>query len=472
MPANRRRFLSNVSLGAGGLLLAPVARALEAQAAGKAEGAKRFLFVMEGNGLPWQQIQPLGIERNGATQTKGGVSTVENPESRDRLVTQPLDGHGLPKALEPLEPWKDRVTILQGLSGRVTGGGHSTDFGALGCYAAHGGAGRSGTPQGETIDVALGKRLGGIFPQFSLGITDRPQLTAIYNCSAWGRGKPAPTQCRPDLAYATLFGSAAEGKPREEFLARGHVLDFLRDDVKRLEREVGAAEREKLALHLEAYEALRERHSRLNEIGSTLRKHAPVVDDKYRSDVETDRLDAHFDLAAAALIGGLTNVVTIASGVGSPYFVVRFAGLGIPFSKHGIGHGESYNGRTWEDMSVTIRRFHFELIARLMKKLAAVPEGNGTMLDNTLIIYLSDAAEAHHSRCLEWPMVLVGNLGGALRAGRYVEYPYWGLAGHKTTGNLFTSLLGAVGDKRSYFGVSDPLLKHLDLDGPLPELLG
>jgi hypothetical protein len=93
------------------------------------------------------------------------------------------------------------------------------------------------------------------------------------------------------------------------------------------------------------------------------------------------------------------------------------------------------------------------------------------MLDNTLIVYLSDAAEAHHSRALEWPVVLVGNLGGKLRAGRYVEYPYWGLAGHKTTGNLYTTLLAAIGERRGYFGVVDPLLKHLDLQGPLPELL-
>jgi hypothetical protein len=313
--------------------------------------------------------------------------------------------------------------------------------------------------------------LGGIFPQVGLGIAAQPELTIINNCSAWDKGKPMPTQCRPDLAYAGLFGSVAGGAAHDEFLARNNMLDFLLDDIKRLEREVGAAEREKLGQHLAAYEALRQRQSRLNEIESTLRKHAPVVTDKYKSDVETDRLDAHFDLAAAALIGGLTNVVTIASGVGSPFFVVKFGGLGIPVSKHSIGHGESYKERTWEDLAVTIRRFHFELIARLMKKLEAVPEGNGTMLDNTLIVYLSDAAEAHHSRCMEWPFVLVGGLGGRIKAGRYVEYPYWGLKGHRTIGNLYATFLHAIGAGRNYFGVMDPMLGDLDLNGPLTELL-
>src|SRR5262245_60611869 len=168
MSATRRQFLTNVSLGAGSLVLAPILRQLEAHAAGEPQTAQRFLFVVEGNGLPWQQIQPLGIERGGIQVKSGEVSIVQRPEARDKLVVKPLDGHALPKALEPLSPWKDRVTVVQGLSGRVTGGGHSSDYGALGCYFAHGGNGNSSTPQGETIDAALGKKRGGVFPLIGL----------------------------------------------------------------------------------------------------------------------------------------------------------------------------------------------------------------------------------------------------------------------------------------------------------------
>ena len=63
-------------------------------------------------------------------------------------------------------------------------------------------------------------------------------------------------------------------------------------------------------------------------------KTAPRVTDKFKSEVESDRLDAQFDIAAAALIGGLTNSLTIASGVGNPYFSVKFTGLGIDIGKH------------------------------------------------------------------------------------------------------------------------------------------
>src|SRR6187455_2449786 len=98
---SRRTFLSNVSLGAGSLVLAPLVRQLEAQAAGTAKKPQRFVFVMEGNGLPWEQIQPVGIERGGSTRTKGGSATVENPEARDKLIDMALGRHELAAALQP-----------------------------------------------------------------------------------------------------------------------------------------------------------------------------------------------------------------------------------------------------------------------------------------------------------------------------------------------------------------------------------
>lgn len=456
MTADRRSFLKGTTLGAGALVLAPLVQQIEAQAAGTALRAKRFLFVVEGNGLPPQQVQPVGITRG-----KEG--------DRAKLIEKALGEHALPKSLEPVAAWKDKLTVVQGLSGRVCGGGHSNDFGALGCYAAKGGVGNSGTPQAETVDGALARKLGGPFPHVGLGMSGRVDDTIIYNISAAGKNSPLPTQCRPDLAYGQLFGSVAGGDARKEFNAEGNLLDFLRDDLKKLEARVGGAEKEKLQQHVAAYEAMRGRQDRIAGMEAALKREAPKVTNKFTSEVETDRLDAQFDLAAAALVGGLTSVVTISSGAGNPYFGVKFTGLGINFGKHGIGHGGNYNGMTADEMSTKIRRFHFDLIARTMKRLEAVKEGDGTMLDNTCIVYLSDAAEGHHSRCWEWPMVLLGNLGGALKAGRYVEYPYYGKKGHKTIGNLYATLLHAAGDKREFFGVKDPNLP--DLDGPLPELL-
>lgn len=384
----------------------------------------------------------------------------------DQLHDVALADQELPFALEPLADFKDHLTIIQGLSGKSCGGGHSNNFGSLGVYS-----GVSG-PLGETIDAALAKARPSIFPRVGLGISERPEHTLIYNISAWDRDRPLPCQCRPDLAYNALFGRVAAGGGRAAFTAQTNVLDFMVEDVKRVESGLAGEERERLQHYLRAYEAMRHRQSRLNEIESTLRKQGPIVTDKYRSTGETDRLDAHFDLAAAALTCGLTNVVTIASGAGDNYMNIRFKGLGIDLAKHNIGHAEGYQGKNWVELSSTIRRFHFELIARLAAKLKEVPEGDGTMFDNTVIVYLSDSAEAHHSRCVEWPFVLVGKLGGKLKAGRYLAYPRYGRRGHRTIASLYCTLLHAAGAPRDSFGVADPNLKDAEQNGPLAELIG
>jgi hypothetical protein len=93
------------------------------------------------------------------------------------------------------------------------------------------------------------------------------------------------------------------------------------------------------------------------------------------------------------------------------------------------------------------------------------------MLDNTVIVYLSDGAEGHHSRCWEWPMVVIGDMGGKLKTGRYVDYPGYGRKGHRTTANMYLTLLHLAGAKRDNFGTPDPNLKDLDQTGPLGELL-
>jgi hypothetical protein len=125
----------------------------------------------------------------------------------------------------------------------------------------------------------------------------------------------------------------------------------------------------------------------------------------------------------------------------------------------------------WAGVYEYIRRFHFDQIAKLCKRLESIPEGNGTMLDNTVIVYLSDGAEGHHSRCWEWPFVVIGDAGGRLKSNRYIDYPAYGYLGHRTAANFYTTLLHLAGDRRDRFGMADPNLKDLDQTGPLTEML-
>ena len=179
----RRSLMKGLTLGASGTLLGPVLAQLSAQAEGTVAAGKpkRFVFVIEGNGLNPMQIQPTTIPR-----AKHPYGQTNNETLEDLSLT----GHELPEAIAPLKPLQDRLTIVQGLSGRICGGGHSNNFGALGCYSAKAGV------AGETIDIALGRAVPGIFSQIGLGISDRPEHTVIYNTSACGPDQPAPTRDR------------------------------------------------------------------------------------------------------------------------------------------------------------------------------------------------------------------------------------------------------------------------------------
>ncbi len=461
MTIPRRDLLKGITLGAGATLLSPLLH--RAGAAATKPTPKRFVFVVESNGVRPEQLPPTGVTRKAREQRPGGPTD---------FVDVSLNDKDLPFSLEPIKQWKDKVTIVQGLSGRVCGGGHSNNFMALGAFGAgRGNGGESAAIEAETIDGALAKIMPGIFPHIGLGISKRMENNVIYNVSAWGPNKPMPTMVKPDQAYATLFGSVAGGKAREEFIAKNNLLDFMKDDVKNAAAQLRGQEREQLDAYLENFETLRNRQSRLNEIEHTLREKAPAPTNKYTSEIETDRLDAQFDIAAAALIAGLTNVMTISSAAGIRDFDITFKGLGINLDKHSIGHGGSYKDKKWDELYNIIRRYHFDLIAGLIKKLDAVKEGDGTMMDNTLIVYLSDGAESHHSRCWEWPMVMIGNVDKKLKTGRYVDYPGYGNKGHRTTANMYVTLLNLAGDKRETFGRQDANLKDIDQHGPLTELL-
>ncbi len=461
---SRRNFLRNTGFGVGALALSPIMQQLEARAAGIAPKAPRFVFVVESNGLPPAHVAPPGVKR--------GTRRQQPLNGPAEFLDLSLAERDLPVSLEPVSPWKDKVTIVQGLSGKVCGGGHSNNFQALGAFGAgRGASGESTAVLGPTVDGALAKHLGGIFPYVGLGISGRLENSVVYSISAAGENKPLPIVVKPDQAMGMLFGSVAKGHARDEFVAKRNLLDFLREDVKRAENRLAGPERRQLSAYLESFDTLSDRQSRLNEIEHTLREHAPAPDDKYTSEVETDRLDAQFDLAAASLISGLTNVVTISSAAGVRDFGITFTGLGLKKGKHHTGHGGGQNGMDWAGVYNMIRRYHFDLIAGLVKKLEAIPEGDGTMLDNTVIVYLSDGAEGHHSRTWEWPFVMIGNAGGKLKTGRYVDYPGYGHLGHRTTANLYTTLLNVAGSNVERFGMMDPNLKDLDQTGPLQELL-
>ncbi|MBY0459318.1 MAG: DUF1552 domain-containing protein, partial [Gemmataceae bacterium] len=428
-----------------------------AHAAGdtKAANRKKVVFVMQCNGMSAAHLMPSGLQR-----PKNG-----KPEN-DKLEEVALKDRTLHTALDPLAPFKDRLALVQGLSGRIALSDHSANHGALGCYPAKKG------PMAQTIDCAVGEANPGIIPSVALGMAEKLDQTLNYQLSAAGPGKANPVQCSPELAFKALFGSVAGGNSRAAFDRRTNLLDFMADDVKRTRDQLAGDEKAKFDQYLEAFENLRDRQAKIDTIKDDLKTHAPKLDAKFAKPHECNRLEAQFEIAAAALITGLTNTVLLTSGGGGQHFPA-FPELGIPVGGHHYGHGGGVPGKTYEDCFVAVRQYHCKLIAGLAKKLESVKEGDGTMLDNTVIVYLSDSGDGHHPNLREWPVVVLGDLGGKLKTrGRYLQFPAYGTKSHRTMANLYCTLLHAVGKPTDKFGVPDPGLKDVNQTGVVAELMG
>lgn len=464
---SRRNFIKGISLGSGGVLLAPLLRQLSAEAAGAPEAfPQRFVFLVKSSGLT-----PAAITPSSLLKKRLGSGSCFRAALRD---------HSLPTSLQALEPFKNQVGIVQGFSGKMCLAGHTSYFGAMGVHSSPSET-SSGNPLRATIDTRLSSRYPSPFGHVGLALRGRavggagdpiPEGTIYPGISALAAGRELPFQASPDQAYDQLFGSATgSGEGRKRYALESGMLDFLSEDIRRLRREVPAAEQDKLNHYLTGFEELQERRAKLAAMRDTIRQSAPEFTETYESDLGVDRLESHFTLAASCLIAGLSHGITIRLD----NLEHVYTGLGLSEQNvHAIGHGTGSNGKTSEECRDTIRSYHIKLMAGLAGKLRSIPEGNGTMLDNTMIVYMSDAGEAHHGALHEWPFLIVGGCGGRLSIpGHYIRMPEYGQVGHRTIGNLYTSILNAYGDPIGHFGDPDFELEREGLPqrGPVDSLM-
>ncbi len=452
---SRRQILKGLSLGAGSTLLAPMAGRVMANAEGQ-ECPPRFVFVLQSNGFDALQACPESIP-------------FQNYADREKFESIDLTKHKLPKGLAPLEGLKDKTTILQGLSGRCTGGGHSTWGGCLGQYRI---SGANLSPQNITIDYQLGQAEPGILPWIGVGMASGAR-DALMNITARAAHKTMPIILNPEKAYNSFFSVAAGGEREKNFHLKRNLLDYMVDDVKKTRRALGSLAGEELDAYLSAYDQLAARQYQLLDNKEALRKSAPRMDERFSSTVATKRLEAQFELAGSALIGGLTNVATLTCAA-TEINAQPYLGIGVDISNHAFGHmGGNKPGAKGIPYYEKTRGWLFGLIARLAQRLEETPEGDGNMLDNTVIVYMSDAPDTHHSTGYEWPLAIVGNLKGKMNlGGRYINFPGYGKPGHHTVGALYTTFLNCVGQRQQTFGRLDPDLDEKNMQaGPLAELM-
>jgi hypothetical protein len=477
MNYKRRQFLQKLTLGGGSLAMAPFIESIRVHAAGDATALpKRFVFVVKSSGVDKFNLVPGDLTNNFADE-KTGEKLGNRSRREGALVDASLAEHKLPEKLAVLEEFKDRLTIIQSLSGVGFRGNHTKGFGALSLHDSE------KIAVAPTLDCLLGQHLSsGPYPMYGMAMNGRlleagnrgPEDNYCYpNLSAYGVAKPVAYQASPRKAFLELFGAAvASPEQLEKKLAlSGNLLDFLTDDARRVEKQLAGEDKDRFARYMESFDSLRKIEKKKAALTDRILKHAPELTDRYDSLAPSARIESHFEIASAALIAGLTNVITLRPDT----LGVKYSELNLSNSVHAIGHlqdNKASNGWTGHQARLEIEKLHLKQIAKMAKKFASIPEGNGSMLDNTMIVYMSCSSGDHHCAGHDWPFVLLGGLGGKLRSGRYLEFPKYGAEGHRTVGNLYLSLMEAAGMKTpKTFGQPDSNLKSLDLKGPLEELM-
>ena len=187
-----------------------------------------------------------------------------------------------------------------------------------------------------------------------------------------------------------------------------------------------------------------------------------------------EKQTAFTDILVAALVTGLTNVVTYTIDELSTPIKGLPGNEGDHISIHELGHNGGYSGVSADAIREKIRVGHIEQVNTIVERLKAVPEGKGTMFDNTVILYFPENGEGHHSWGTEAPfIVLAGDNCNLDMTGRYIRLPYHGNEGHKTIGNWYTTLLNAYGNPIEHYGDPDIEMarKKHDQTGAIQQLM-
>lgn len=418
-------------------------------------GVPRFIFLRKSNGMFPSELVPLSLN---ATDTK----KEQNKESLDI----DLDRHELPVWMEPLAKHKNNLTILQGLSARMCTMGHSTYQSPL---AVSRSAERVATITRASVDVELGRMFSSPFEHVELTCA-KNQKGVVRGMSSIGPKQPNYAFASPNAAFRNLFAAGMEMSNDQR--ADEQLYDFLSLNIASYDNQMlDFLESQKIGNYVSSVDSLIDRNSVLQQMSNRIAANMPKLEKSVLSDQYTvvEQQYAFVEILVSLLRAGLTNVITFTlDDLGTRYDGL----LSDVIELHEIGHGKDLNGMPALEVRRHLRKHHMNLVNKLVEELKATPEGSGTMFDNTMILYLPENGETHHSTGIEVPfLILAGDkvkLSMARR--RYIRLPSYNEPGHKTLGNWYTTILNAYGNPIKHYGDFDVALK-VDQEGAIKQFL-
>jgi hypothetical protein len=263
---------------------------------------------------------------------------------------------------------------------------------------------------------------------------------------------PLPAEAHPRIVFENLFGEGGTPEERREALRkRASLLDSITEDMKRMKRDLGVRDRARLTEYLDAIREV-ERRIQKAELDS---KDNPLPDLERPMGVPAmyaDHARLMFDLQLLAYQGDITRISTFQ--IARETSNRSYPEIGVSDPHHPLSH-HGDNPDKIERMS-KINAFHVSLFAEYLEKLKNTPEGNGSLLDNVLILYGSGIGNPNVHDHTNLPCIVAGGASGGMKGNRHIRYD-------KPTplANLHLTLLDKVGVKIDSFGDSDGMINDL-----------
>ena len=381
-------------------------------------------------------------------------------------------GYDLPSILAPLRTIQSEVSVLTGLThdkGRGNGDGagdHARSASVFLTGAQPRKTSGGNIRSGRSVDQAAAQAIGEAtrFPSLELGCEsgrNSGNCDSGYSCAyshniSWASETlPVAKEVDPRAVFDRLFGDASKEEKKsqdERSFFRRSLLDYVSEDAKRLQKRLGQRDQQKLDEYLSAVRSI-ERRIEASEKANSI---DPIEYGFEKPSGIPKEYGEHLRLMADMMVLAFqtdqTRIATCMFGRAGSNRSYRM--INVPDGHHDLSH----HGNNPEKLEKIrkINHFHVQHLAYFLERLKAIPEGDGTLLDQCMIVYGSGLSDGNRHNNENLPVLLAGRGGGTLRPGRHIRYRE-----ETPMTNLFVSMLDRVGVQVPYLGDSTGSLPNL-----------
>ena len=375
-------------------------------------------------------------------------------------------GFAFSEILQPLEAFRDRVCVVSDLAhapvapwtGEDTGGAENHVRAAAVFLSGAHPVKKNEAHVGVTVDQLAAQHVGQDTPLPSIEMALEPLnlscgdagFTCAYrNTLSWKSATlPLPMENNPQIVFERLFGDGSTEAQRQERRTQARsLLDSIRGQVPSLEKDLPASDRRRLREYLDE---VREIERRVRQVEATLSRDLDIPDAPVGIPADFEaHLKLMFDLQVLAYKSEITRISTLMLARENSNAV--YGATGIRDGFHNASHHS--NERKNMDQFAVINRYHVKMLAYFLERLQETPDGDGTLLDHSMILYGSSLSDGNQHNFDPLPVVLAGGASGQLKGGRHLRHK-----AHTPMSNLLLAMLHKVGARVDKIGDStEPL---------------